>query len=205
VLKCGSIPGEDGGPVGLARRGTPAGFSGSALGRVYYELLPSMRSALDGVSGPLGPGQFLTQGADTHTHGQCPRGSGVFSRQPASSTLAGALRAKVGQRRAPARHPERRTTLYLKTSKPRTLPQRCDVRANARRAFARVAIWAAALTWCRLPAEWRRHARALLDFLAVARPDQPRAPPPFPAHNSKHRRRRRFHLVRRGSQVGPPH
>jgi len=51
------------------------------------ELLPSMRSALDGVSGPLGPGQFLTQGADTHTHGQCPRGSSVFSRQPASSAL----------------------------------------------------------------------------------------------------------------------
>ena len=52
-----------------------------------HELPPSMRSALDGVSGPLGPGQFLTQGVDTHTHGQCPRGSSVFSRQPASSAL----------------------------------------------------------------------------------------------------------------------
>jgi hypothetical protein len=107
-------------------------------------------------------------------------------------------------RRAPAGDPAPRTTLDLKTSKPRTLPPRCDVRANARRAFARVAMWAAALTWCRLPAEWRRHGRALPDFLAVARRDQPPAPPPFPAHNSKHRRRRRFHPVRRGSQVGLP-
>jgi hypothetical protein len=37
--------------------------------------------------GPLVPGQFLTRGADTHAQGQCPRGSSVFSRRPASSAL----------------------------------------------------------------------------------------------------------------------
>ena len=61
--------------------------AGCATENQAHELMPSMRSALDGISGPLGPGQFLTQGADTHTHGQCPRGSSVFSRQPASSAL----------------------------------------------------------------------------------------------------------------------
>jgi hypothetical protein len=50
------------------------------VGWLQNQPLPSMRSALDGVFGPLGPGQFLTPGADTHAHGQCPRGSSVFSR-----------------------------------------------------------------------------------------------------------------------------
>jgi hypothetical protein len=42
------------------------------MGVEDHELLPSMRSALHRVSRPLGAGQFLTQGAETHAHGQCP-------------------------------------------------------------------------------------------------------------------------------------
>jgi hypothetical protein len=37
-----------------------------------YERLPSMRSALDGVSGPLGPGRFLNPRGRHATHMQQP-------------------------------------------------------------------------------------------------------------------------------------
>jgi len=109
--------GKSGVPIAVAAH------AGSA-GRVTHELLPSERSALDGVSGPLGPGQFLPKGRTRtpmdNVHGvqRFQPSTSIFrsegdsfqirhvqrcdTRQEArftprqASTLAGALRAKVG-------------------------------------------------------------------------------------------------------------